>query len=511
MEKNFKRSDWQAYIPTPVCEAFPNYENFYNKAWELAHAHVKEIDGMPQTPYMDEAFCDSQIWIWDTCFMVLFCKFAQEVFPGVETFRNFYETLYGEKSFPEIIATESEPWWTGAVAGQSMPIKIHLADNPPLFAWAEYENALLHGDLEYLKKLLYERKFLQKHYEWFESLTESVKLPVVRCKTNVKREQNGYKWEGGSSGMDNTPRGRLGQNAKEKRPNNPDMLWIDAICQQALAAKSIARLFSLLGDKENAAEWETRFLEKQKLVNELYWDETDGFYYDINCNDGHFYKVKTVASYWPLTAGIASKEQAKLLTDLTNDPQTFGGDVPLISLARNDADFCESGNYWRGSLWLPTAYAALKGLAQYGFFDEAHSAGYRIFKHMLETYENYEPHTIWEAYSPTKPRPATSEDGVRTVRKDFCGWSALGPIAIYLEYVLGFHTINAFERVVEWSKPKDIQGKIGVKNLRFGDVVTDIIADGANCFVQSNAPYSLKIDGKIFAVVAGENRFTING
>ena len=90
MEKNFRASDWEKYLPIPVCEEHPEYEAFYKRAWSLAHDHVRDIPGMPQTPYMDEAFCDTQVWIWDTCFMTLFCKYAQEVFPGIETLNNFY-------------------------------------------------------------------------------------------------------------------------------------------------------------------------------------------------------------------------------------------------------------------------------------------------------------------------------------------------------------------------------------------------------------------------------------
>ena len=51
---------------------------------------MKESLGMQQTPYMDEAFCDTQFWIWDTCFMALFCKFGGGTFPGVESLKNFY-------------------------------------------------------------------------------------------------------------------------------------------------------------------------------------------------------------------------------------------------------------------------------------------------------------------------------------------------------------------------------------------------------------------------------------
>ena len=509
MNKNFRDPEWEKYLPRPVCEAHPEYNEFYTKAWELAHTHVRDIPGMPQNPYMDEAFCDTQVWIWDTCFMSLFCKFAQETFPGVETFNNFYEVLYGGNPLPEIVPTEDEPWWTGATPGVPTNIKVHIADNPPLFAWAEHENALIHGDVEYIKELLYNSRALQRHYEWVDSLRSSVKLNGVLLPTHLENKDIGYTWEGGSSGMDNTPRGRESIPSKE-RPNNPNMLWLDAICQQALSARMIAKLFAIVGDTDGEAEWNARFEEKKKIINDLYWDDEDNFYYDIDSRDRHLYKVMTSASFWTMTAEVAPTERARELVKRLGEPETLGGELPLLSLARNDGDFKATGKYWRGSLWLPVAYAALKGLSTYGYHTEAHEAGYKIFKHMLATYREYEPHTIWECYSPTAHRPATQTDDVTVVRPDFCGWSALGPISVYIENVLGFHTVNAFERLVEWEKPSDLGAEIGIRNLRFGNVVTDIVANKNKISVSSNEPYMLKISGRAFEIKAGEQTFNID-
>lgn len=508
MKQNFFAENWKDYLPQPICEEFPEYESFYMKSWELAREHVKSIDGMPQNPYMDEGFCDTQVWIWDTCFMSLFCKFAQEVFPGKETFRNFYDVLFRGKILPTVIPTKEEPWWTGAIPGVPMSIQVHLADNPPLFAWAEYENALIHGDKEYLYNLLYVKKDLQKYYEWIESLRSSVILSGVLNPTSLINVGRGYQWEGGCSGMDNTPRGRMGKREEKERPNNPNMLWIDAICQQALSAKAIAEMFALLNDRTQNKEWLDKFNKKREIINQYYWDNEDKFYYDIDCTDNHFYKIRSIASYWTLTGGIASEEQAKEMSAYLQDDHDFGGHIPLVSLSRKDADFSPKGRYWRGSVWLPTAYATLKGLANYGYFEQAHHLAKKLFLAMLKTYQEYEPHTIWECYSPTEYKPATQVDDETIVRPDFCGWSALGPISIYLEYVLGFHTINSFQKVVEWAKPTDFKGKIGVKNLRFGSIVTDIIANGEVCIVESNASYTLKIDGRNYIIKRGINKIT---
>lgn len=510
MAYNFGCENWREYIPTPICEDKPEYLEFYEKAWEIAFEHIKNIDGMPQTPYMDEAFCETQVWIWDSCFMSLFCKYAREVFPGIETLNNFYEVLYNGKSLPLIIPQSDDSRWTGAVLGELYQIKIHVADNPPLFAWAEYENAMMSGDTERIKELLYERRFLQKHYEWMENLREKVIPEGVHVPTCLIAEKDGYKWEGGRSGMDNTPRGKIGEHAEKQRPNNPDMLWLDAICQQALAANMISKLFAIAGDKEQEEEWNKRYSEKKEIINSLYWDEKDGFYYDIDCNTHEFYKVMTIASYWTMTAGVASEKQAEYLVKHLSNPDTFGGTVPFVSLSRSDPDFNSKGGYWRGSVWLPTAYAALKGLANYGFYKETHRLAYKLFEHMYKTYVEFEPHTIWECYSPEEFKPALNESNANEyVRPDFCGWSALGPISAYIEFVIGFHRIDAFENVVEWAKPDAFEGKIGIKNLRFGKVITDIEAYGGKCIVKSNEPYTLKINEKEYCIFVGINELDL--
>lgn len=511
LKNNSGKSNWEEYIPIPVCEEHPEYGEFYKKAWELAFAHIKDIPGMPQNPYMDEAFCDTQVWIWDTCFMSLFCKYARDVFPGVETLNNFYEVLYNGKHLPKVIPSEAEPEWTGRIPGVPYEIKVHIADNPPLFAWAEFENALMTGDMDYIKELLYQRKFLQKHYEWMENLHESTTPDGVREPTCLIAERDGYRWEGGRSGMDNTPRGRMDEHAIAHRPNNPNMLWIDAICQQALAASTIAKLYALVGDTAGEEAWDRKYREKKEIVNRLYWDDKDKFYYDIDCDTHAFYKVMSIATYWTLTAEIASEEQADFLVKHLSNPDTFGGKVPFVSLSRSDNDYQPDGRYWRGSVWLPTAYAALKGLIKYGRYKEAHDTSCRLLEHMYRTYTEFTPHTIWECYSPEAYRPASiAENAEGVVRPDFCGWSALGPISVYIECVLGFHTVNAFEKTVEWAKPDTFIGKIGIRNLRFGDVITDIEACEEKCTVTSNAPYTLKINGKAYEIMPGVQELRTN-
>lgn len=506
--KNFSvGAEWKSQVPEPIFDEKPEYNTLYARAWELARAHLLDLPGMPQTPYMDEAFCDVCIWIWDSCFMSLFCKYAPNRFPGIETLNNFYRPLYDGARLPQIVARNA-PEWTGAVNGESAEVRIHIADNPPLFAWAELQNALMTGDREHLRKLLIEKQYLQRHFDWLETLTEQTSLPMVGEPTYWKKREKGYLWEGGASGMDNTPRGRIGKTAPMPRPNNPRMLWVDAISQQALAASCIATLAGEIGEEELAATWRKRFDEIRGIVNENYWCDEDGFYYDIDCEDGHFYRVVTPASFWPLLAGIPTPEQVERMVAFAMTPERLGGELPLLSLARNDADFnAENGCYWRGALWLPTAYMAVKGLEKYGKFDLARECARKIVEHQYRTFTEYEPHTIWECYAPNTPEPARScDENGRIVRPDFCGWSALGPISLYLENVIGLSDANAFARTLRWALPKKITGRIGVRNYRFGDVIADLVLENGVLTTRSNRPFRLTLNGIALDIFVGEKR-----
>ena len=456
--------DW---VPQPVFAKEPGYVELYWTAWQQAYDHVAHKEGIAQTPYMDEAFSDSHVWIWDTCFMVLFCKYSPEKFPGVETLNNFYEPLHSDK-----------------YAGGTFPLGIRHPDNPPLFAWAEHGNYLFTGDDDHARTLLTETKYLQKHYHWFNQLEYGWQLQTQEgpsAEVTLEPKKLGYKWTGCSSGMDNTSRYR-------------DGLWVDAIAQQGLSALAIQRMAERLGEKEIAAKWQAKYESIKQMVNDYYWDEEDGIYYDISEDGKTFHKVKTPASFWPMLAEMCSPEQAQRMVKHLTDPNTFGGERPWATVARDHSSFvAPDGAYWRGGIWLPTAYMGTKALEKYGFHKEADEAAENLLAHMYRTYKAVEPHTIWECYSPTRDYPVVRRNG-HIVRKDFCGWSALGPISMFIENVMGFHTVDAKKKRIEWRLHQDQEH--GLKNFKFGETVADILYDGVGrVTVQSNAAFELVING----------------
>lgn len=475
-------------VPEPVLESDPDFVNLYYRAWELAYDHINIQGNLPQSPYMDEAFDASTIWIWDTCFMVQFCKYAPTVFPGIESLNNFYAPIHDHVK---------------------LPLRIEIPDNPPLFAWTEYEYFKMTNDLKHLKTLLVDKQYLQKHFNWFDTVVPGT-IIADSAPTCLKKAEKGYYWEGGRSGMDNTPRGRTGEHATKSRPNNPKMLWVDAIAQQGLSAMCISKMFTQIGDKKSAALWNKHYLGIKDQINQFYWDKEDGFYYDIDAETLKPIKVVTPASFWPMLAEMCSPEQAEKMIEKIKDKDLLGGVVPWVSLARNDADFKLNGSYWRGSVWLPLAYMGIKSIQKYNYLDLAAENSHEIIQHMVKTYQDFSPHTIWECYNPVEAKPATNEHaGNGLVRKDFCGWSALGAISLLIENVLGFYDIDAVAKVVKWHKTR--ADRHGISQLRFGNIVTDIIAQGNEVKVNSNEKYSLIVNNKVLKIRKGQQQlFSIN-
>ena len=501
-------SDWKERLPKPVYDADPRLVDFYFKAWEMAHDRIDEIPGIPAPRYMDEAHRSDRIWIWDTCFMVHFCKYCPDEFPGIESLENFYGVMLADKNVP--LPKVKGNVWCGAERGKMLTFTIHHPDNPPLFAWTEYVYALQTGDRARLEKVYCEKRWLQRWYEMFEAFDPAAPQPYGSVVgVAAKKDPNGYHWGGCPSGMDNTPRGRKGvKDAGDPGscPNNPDLLWVDAFAQQGLSALYLSRIAELLGRTDEAKAWLAKYEAAKAKINALYWNEKKGFYYDIHASNCSRSTVEAISGFWPMLAEMPTKAMAGRMAELVRDDGVFGGTVPTPSLSRRDADFHADGTYWRGSVWLPTTYMTLKALDVYGEAATAREMGRRLVDDMYRTYKEFEPHTIWECYSPTEPKPATNKKN-RYVRYDFCGWSALGPISLFIEDVIGVKQANAFENTLTCDFERNPKGRVGVENYRFGEVVCSVVATERTVTVRSNLPFTLIVDGKSLAVEAGNGVF----
>ena len=113
-------ADWKSQLPRPVFDEKPELVELYAKTWEIAQARIDTLPGIPVPRYMDEGHRSDWIWIWDTCFMVHFCKYLPQEFPGVDSLGNFYGILMSDEklALPKVLGNRwscgrkglSEPW-----------------------------------------------------------------------------------------------------------------------------------------------------------------------------------------------------------------------------------------------------------------------------------------------------------------------------------------------------------------------------------------------------------------
>jgi glycogen debranching enzyme len=459
-------------IPEVIIDAEPEFSEFYDLAWKLAWEHVYESDDMPFSPYLSEGCGINKVWIWDSCFMGMFCRYALNSFPGRATLDNLYALLY----HPEV------------------PIRIHHLDNPPLFAWIEWMYYQMDSDKERLTEVLPK---LIYHYDFLEQLDpaayDNFDLPSITW----KKESGGYCWSGCPSGMDNTPRGR---------DDYKSIWWVDALSQQALSAHYIAKIADTLGDNKTKQRFTAEFEDKKTLLQN-YWDEDTGAFLDIYRNGSGFCNVLTPASFWPAFAYCATVEQRKRLFSLLDDPGKLGGLVPFPSVSRDDPAFDPKGCYWRGAVWLPTAYMTVKTLEQFEEYGKAAELSLKLLRHMVKTWKEYEPHTIWECYSPTEAKPANSKIKP-VVRKDFCGWSALGPISLLIENIIGISNFDANAKILTWN-PGISCGRLGVRNLNFAGGKIDLIREDDTIRIRCEFPMTVYYKKQKLDCKKGENIFSV--
>lgn len=144
----------------------------------------------------------------------------------------------------------------------------------------------------------------------------------------------------------------------------------------------LARYYSLMDDVRSAAKWHVASEHRKKTMNELMWSNLRGIYFDYNFARKKRGSASSLASYYPLWAGLASKDQAKKLVKslrrfeqrgglTATDGQALGQMVPGAVPAQ--------WAYPNG--WAPLHYIVVKGLERYGYHDDAE----RIVSKWLKT------------------------------------------------------------------------------------------------------------------------------
>lgn len=317
-------------------------------------------------------------------------------------FENVYLSYYGVNKYDftnfKVFLDRQEP---NGFISRTIGIKYPKPNQmfKPFLAQIAVLGSKQNGDnYEWLRGNYYQRlqRYLQR---WFEYDGDHNGLPVWNSSD--------------ASGMDNQLSRSGDLDASEDE-------GVDLACYLVRELRAMAVIAARLGDTAGQKSYLEHADRLSKAINTVFWDEKDGFYYDRNEKTGQRIRVKSVAGFMPLWAGVASRRQAeRLVHDHLLSKDEFWLKYPVATYARTEPDFYQGSRTgecnWRGPVWVPANYMIFHGLLKYGYKEPAKELAIKSFRMALDANDNTR-----EYYD--------SDTGRGNGMNPFWGWSALAYI-----------------------------------------------------------------------------------
>jgi glycogen debranching enzyme len=182
---------------------------------------------------------------------------------------------------------------------------------------------------------------------------------------------------------------------------------VDANSMLVMEAKALSAMAAELGRPGEAGDWRKDAEKRSAKINETFWDEKTGFYYQVDKKNHGFtfkksddLKREEIIGFLPLWAGIPDSARARRLVEKLTDPRKFWRPFGVPSLAADDSYYNPKG-YWNGPVWVQWDYLIERGLLAYGYKKEARELVDRVAAGMVAQLKK--DHDFWEFYSPDEP------------------------------------------------------------------------------------------------------------
>jgi len=169
-----------------------------------------------------------------------------------------------------------------------------------------------------------------------------------------------------------------------------------------------ARAAKILGDHQEEKKWQEKAQERKKEMNKYMWDDKRGIFADYGYAYKQISKFRSLASFAPLWAGIASPEQAERTVKMLERFETPHGLTnttkgslasPIPDLSKIEAQYHPAieeifkHKQWDyPNIWSPTEYIVVIGLLRYGYVDQAKKImenSVRSKAHLFRKYQTF--------------------------------------------------------------------------------------------------------------------------
>ncbi|MEV8352073.1 trehalase family glycosidase [Streptomyces niveus] len=188
-------------------------------------------------------------------------------------------------------------------------------------------------------------------------------------------------------------------------------------------AEALAAIADILGEGATAARLRAGAATAKAACDRLLWDTGRGGYRNLTAAGAHDPHVSPTMLY-ALLAGVPDPRRAAATAAELLRPEALGGVRPLPSVARNDPGF--AATYWRGRIWAPMAYLAVRGLRRYGLTELSRPVVGALLRLFLDEWREHGH--VRENY------PATDGENLTGFEKRSDGLMAWGGLLAYLAF-----------------------------------------------------------------------------
>ncbi|MBW2459208.1 MAG: hypothetical protein JRI68_32220 [Deltaproteobacteria bacterium] len=179
-----------------------------------------------------------------------------------------------------------------------------------------------------------------------------------------------------------------------------DITPVDLNCLLYTYEQDLARFATILGRDDQAAYFRRRAARRKRRVNRTHWNERLGFFFDYDHRAKRQTRVWSLAGFFPLWTGLASRGQASRLRDHLKHFERPGGLATTrrvyLKGVRRQWDYPTG---WPNLHWI-----VIRGLLRYRFEQDAE----RLAGKWLDTCATVFRRTgkLWEKYDVVKRRPS---------------------------------------------------------------------------------------------------------
>ena len=207
------------------------------------------------------------------------------------------------------------------------------------------------------------------------------------------------------------------------------------VCLNSLLYKTemdLAEMSRLLGQPDDRKQWEEKARKRRERIDKYLWNAFRGQYFDFNFVTREQSSYEYATTFYPLWAGLASKDQAKAVDGNLSRFEQPGG----LTMSRYESQ--AQWDYPYG--WAPIHLLAVEGLRRYGYDADADRITQKFLTMILENFRR--DHTIREKYN-VAARSSVTRIGVG-----------------YAQNVIGFGWTNATFIELLHESPPEIASRI---------------------------------------------------